>query len=532
VPINGVSQVWLSDVVGAMSPLGGHSLLSDVWNLKIVFNGEAPGTFGLDVEATARLEIVVPTSNGTLPVTNVGGSTATWPNLIPTTDLVTNNYKYAEDDFSMNVIDCQLSGKFEYYGDATLPYPNVGINPLNNLTLTLMDGASTVATTTTLGDGTYLFLSIPSGTFEMHVSTLKTTAGALNSTDAAQVASWGIAAPKPTIERIVYKAGNVNQSFLSLNSGDAAPILDRFVNGTPWQFVDDWVFWYANTQINQNNLWSSEVYPTVTISGASATQDFYGLVSGDFNRSFVPSAALVPASPYLSLQDGIVRPVGPNTTILMPVSMGNGATLGAASIILNYPADKLEILSVFLGNDPNNPVIFNAKNGELRIGWTDLNGLALASGQTFITLEVKTKTAITMGETIRFTLAQDPLNELADANNQVILNGLLSIDVLKVNTVGLTEGDVNSQLGLANYPNPFADQTTFAYSLPHDGKVTLEIYDLIGQRVATVIHENQTTGQHTITVDGSMLTTGVYMATLRLETSGTVLSRTIRIISH
>jgi hypothetical protein len=506
--------------------LAGHSGLTDVWSFRITFAGEVAGTYTMNFEPVARLEVIEPAT----PSAGVQLPPTTLPAPV-LADYHTYEYVYDQANWGVILIDCQVSGKFEYFGDATLPYPNVGINPLNNLTLNLMDGATVVSTTTTLGDGTYLFNSVPSGTFEMHVTTSKPVAGALNSTDAAQVASWGIAsAPKPTIEKVVYKAGNVTSNFNSLNSGDAGTILNRFVFGTPWAFVDDWTFWYANDPTNVN--WLSDIYPTITVSGASTTQNFYGLVSGDFNRSFVPSSALVPGSPYLTLQDGIDRPVGPNTTVLLPVSMGNSATLGAASIILNYPADKLEILSVFLGNDPNNPVIFNAKNGELRIGWTDLNGLALASGQTFITLEVKTKTAITMGETIRFTLAQDPLNELADANNQVILNGLLSIDVLKVNTVGLTEGDVNSQLGLANYPNPFADQTTFAYSLPHDGKVTLEIYDLIGQRVATVIHENQTTGQHTITVDGSMLTTGVYMATLRLETSGTVLSRTIRIISH
>jgi hypothetical protein len=316
-------------------------------------------------------------------------------------------------------------------------------------------------------------------------------------------------------------------------SGDAAQILTYFVtSGTGTSFASNWVFWKSGETID-NNPWSYGTYPQVTVPPATplVTQDFYGLVTGDFNRSFAPST-LVKKTLNLALQDGIDRPVGPSTTVLLPISVVNSYTVGAASIILEYPADKLDILNVFLGNDPNNPVMFNADNGVLRIGWTDLNALNLTAGQALVTMEVRTSNSINTDEPIRFTLAPDPLNELADGANQVIFNGVIKIDVLNGKTVGIPEGDLGSQLALANYPNPFANHTTFAYSLPVKGDVTLEIYDLIGQKIATVVNTDQAAGQYTIDLDGSQLTVGVYMATLRLEAEGKILTRTIRIISH
>jgi hypothetical protein len=449
----------------------------------------------------------------------------------PSVDILSADYNYADDDFTLTTVDCQISGKYEYYGDILVNPSSGGINPLNLVTVKLMDGTTVIASTTTLADGSYLFTSVPSGTFDVVATTVKPVAGAINSTDAGQVSSWFNNTPL-SIERIKWLSGDVNGN-LATTSGDAAQILTYFVtSGTGTSFASNWVFWKSGETID-NNPWSYGTYPQVTVPPATplVTQDFYGLVTGDFNRSFAPST-LVKKTLNLALQDGIDRPVGPSTTVLLPISVVNSYTVGAASIILEYPADKLDILNVFLGNDPNNPVMFNADNGVLRIGWTDLNALNLTAGQALVTMEVRTSNSINTDEPIRFTLAPDPLNELADGANQVIFNGVIKIDVLNGKTVGIPEGDLGSQLALANYPNPFANHTTFAYSLPVKGDVTLEIYDLIGQKIATVVNTDQAAGQYTIDLDGSQLTVGVYMATLRLEAEGKILTRTIRIISH
>ncbi len=53
-----------------------------------------------------------------------------------------------------------------------------------------------------------------------------------------------------------------------------------------------------------------------------------------------------------------------------------------------------------------------------------------------------------------------------------------------------------------SYPNPFVEQTTIEYALPDPEFVSIEIYNVLGQRVRTLVHGEQDAGYHRITWDG------------------------------
>jgi len=66
-----------------------------------------------------------------------------------------------------------------------------------------------------------------------------------------------------------------------------------------------------------------------------------------------------------------------------------------------------------------------------------------------------------------------------------------------------------------NYPNPFNPLTEITYSLPKASKVNLTIYNILGQKVATLIDGNQKTGTRSVRWDAKGLSSGIYLCRLK-----------------
>jgi hypothetical protein len=65
-----------------------------------------------------------------------------------------------------------------------------------------------------------------------------------------------------------------------------------------------------------------------------------------------------------------------------------------------------------------------------------------------------------------------------------------------------------------NYPNPFNPNTKIDFSLASDSKVTLKIFDILGQEVAAIVNGNLGAGVHSFNFDASTLNSGVYVYTI------------------
>ncbi len=61
-----------------------------------------------------------------------------------------------------------------------------------------------------------------------------------------------------------------------------------------------------------------------------------------------------------------------------------------------------------------------------------------------------------------------------------------------------------------NYPNPFNPTTTISFSLPESAPVLLEVYNIAGQRVTTLVDDVYPSGHHSVVWDGSNVASGVY----------------------
>jgi len=68
-----------------------------------------------------------------------------------------------------------------------------------------------------------------------------------------------------------------------------------------------------------------------------------------------------------------------------------------------------------------------------------------------------------------------------------------------------------------NFPNPFNPVTRIRFGLPKAGNVTIEIYNILGQKVETILNEFKPAGYHIISYDGSRLSSGIYFYRIQMN---------------
>ena len=102
-------------------------------------------------------------------------------------------------------------------------------------------------------------------------------------------------------------------------------------------------------------------------------------------------------------------------------------------------------------------------------------------------------------------------------------SGSSDIFVAKVNNYVSAEDDiVSSEFGRSNFPNPFNPTTTIEFSIKNDSKIELTIYNIRGQNIKTLIHDEFTKGNHSIVWNGDdesnkLVSSGVYLYKLNVN---------------
>jgi len=80
-----------------------------------------------------------------------------------------------------------------------------------------------------------------------------------------------------------------------------------------------------------------------------------------------------------------------------------------------------------------------------------------------------------------------------------------------ITSVGRSSTDLPTDFALEqNYPNPFNPTTNIMYTLPGREYVNLTLYNILGEKIATLVDEEKAPGKYTVTFDGSKLPSGVY----------------------
>lgn len=97
-------------------------------------------------------------------------------------------------------------------------------------------------------------------------------------------------------------------------------------------------------------------------------------------------------------------------------------------------------------------------------------------------------------------------------------NSTLNVDVslLPNSTTGIKNNAVITGYELKqNYPNPFNPSTMISYQIPQNSMVTLKIYNILGNEVATLVNEQQTAGVYNYNFKANNLASGIYFYKLQ-----------------
>src|SRR4029079_4377225 len=73
---------------------------------------------------------------------------------------------------------------------------------------------------------------------------------------------------------------------------------------------------------------------------------------------------------------------------------------------------------------------------------------------------------------------------------------------------------------ISNYPNPFNSKTHINYSLPQDSKVSIKLFDLMGNEIKILLNADKEAVAYSFEFDGSALSAGVYYYRLSATVKG------------
>ena len=218
-----------------------------------------------------------------------------------------------------------------------------------------------------------------------------------------------------------------------------------------------------------------------------------------------------------SLRLGSERVI-PGELVAVDVALTNVEALIGYGFVLNYESDKFEFVSAA----PANEDLLKSTGGE-----TPLFKHWAADGQVTIANGIVNGTAVSGGgDIVRFTFRV--LREFEENARFEVADGLV-FDPQQLQNVAVVAGVLELQstpMEFAlhqNFPNPFNPDTTIKYELAESADVTLQIYNVLGQVVRTLVAaESQVPGRYQIRWNGMddrgvSVSSGVYFFHLSAE---------------
>ncbi len=167
-------------------------------------------------------------------------------------------------------------------------------------------------------------------------------------------------------------------------------------------------------------------------------------------------------------------------------------------------------------------------NGGSNWSWVGAAGMSKAdsAGRTELSIPLRTLFRGDTGRVIAFILdaneAASPYSTLDVApysyKTQCYVYQISSLTAVRQQASAVPASYSLSQ----NYPNPFNPTTAIQYQLPKAGLVKIQVYNVLGQEVATIVNELENAGTHVVKFGGEHLSSGTYFYSIHADNFSSV----------
>jgi hypothetical protein len=193
-----------------------------------------------------------------------------------------------------------------------------------------------------------------------------------------------------------------------------------------------------------------------------------------------------------------------NTNISVKVRANSLTNIEAISLSIKYDTTIMKYDSI----SSNIGMLSNASKGVIKIAWIDFSGganpLSIINGD-FFNLNF---TYLSGASKLEFYKTDC---ELRDINDSIVYvqysDGVVTSEI---NSVNVDSRNIDLFSLKQNYPNPFNPSTMIGFTLKKASRVRLVIFNLIGERISTLIDKEMGAGEHNVLFNSKNINSGIY----------------------
>ncbi len=382
----------------------------------------------------------------------------------------------------------RISGLITYYSNS---------EPIANCDLML----GSFQTTSSV-DGNFEFSNVPSGNYDLAPMKQGDKKNSISAFDASKILRYAVGLESLQPYQMI--AADVSGNG-SISSFDASYIL-RYAVGLITEFPvgSDWIFIPTSFEINDTNWNSAPSYISYSpLNSDKENQDFKGIVVGDVTGNWSVTNLLSDrGSVTITIRN---LKIENNNKITIPLNLNFEGVVNSGSFVIEFNDSKLKFIS------------YNAKKQNVEDFLIELNHIsnelicAFASAQSFSNKDMEI-------ELVFEAISGRTINDGGLSFCDFILNDL---PLLETSISIEQEPKVPDHWHLGqNYPNPFNSSCIFEYYVPEKAHLTIAIYNLMGQRIKTIVDGEVNAGIHKVLWNGlddngKKVGSGIYIYKMR-----------------